>query len=116
MFIYFFKILMIILILLGLIILSIKIDNMSVVRKNKYVKILDITSINRQNSIVTLKIGEEGVILGVTPSSINKIGNLNKEDILNMEQSLNENKRNIDNKIIFMSESLKKIVSRRKRD
>ena len=65
MILYLLKILICIPIILILIVLSLKISQGTLLKKynDKYVKILDIVNISKNNSIIILKIGEEGCIM-----------------------------------------------------
>lgn len=92
MILYLLKILICIPIILILIVLSLKISQGSLLKKynDKYVKILDIVSINKNNSIIILKIGEEGCIVASSSSSMNKIKDLTKEEISKIEDDIKE--------------------------
>lgn len=107
MFIYIIKIFSVIIFLLSLIFLSLKIDKFYNIRKIKHTQVLDIIRLNKNNSIVTLKIGEEGVLLGVSPSNINKIKDIKREDILKIEKELEKNKIYFDKKISFAKKKIK---------
>lgn len=100
MIIYIIKIFSLIVFLLSLIFLSFKLDKFSYTRKYKYTKVLDIVRIDKHSSIVTLKVGKEGVLLGVSSSNISKIKDISKEDIIEIEKDLQNNKDDI-NKVIF---------------
>ncbi|NMS89661.1 FliO/MopB family protein [Clostridioides difficile] len=92
MILYLLKILICIPIILILIVLSLKISQGSLLKKynDKYVKILDIVSINKNNSIIILKVGEEGCIVASSSSSMNKIKDLTKEEISKIEADIKE--------------------------
>lgn len=113
MFIYIIKIFSLLFFLLSLIFLSFKIEKFYSVKKNKHTQVLDITRIDKNNSIVILKVGQEGVLLGVTPSSINKIKDISKDEIINIEKDIeksrddfNKNINHIINKIKQKKEGL----------
>lgn len=67
MILYLLKILICIPIILILIVLSLKISQGTLLKKynDKYIKILDIVNISKNNSIIILKIGEEGCIMAI---------------------------------------------------
>lgn len=92
MILYLLKILICIPIILILIVLSLKISQGSLLKKynDKYVKILDIVNINKNNSIIILKIGEEGCIVASSSSSMDKIKDLTKEEISKIEDDIKE--------------------------
>ncbi|MCC0644132.1 MULTISPECIES: flagellar biosynthetic protein FliO [unclassified Clostridioides] len=92
MILYLLKILICIPIILILIVLSLKISQGTLLKKynDKYVKILDIVSINKNNSIIILKIGEEGCIIASSSASMNKIKDLTKEEISKIEDDIKE--------------------------
>ncbi|WP_236877017.1 hypothetical protein, partial [Clostridioides difficile] len=83
MILYLLKILICIPIILILIVLSLKISQGTLLKKynDKYVKILDIVNISKNNSIIILKIGEEGCIMASSSSSMSKIKDLTKEEV-----------------------------------
>lgn len=107
MFIYIVKIFSIIVFLLSLVFIAFKIENVSDIRKNKHTQVLDIVRIDKNNSIVTLKVGEVGVLLGVSPSNINKIKDISKNEIIEIERSLEKSKNDINNKIINIKDKIK---------
>uniref|UniRef100_UPI0010343D4F flagellar biosynthesis protein FliZ n=1 Tax=Clostridioides difficile TaxID=1496 RepID=UPI0010343D4F len=90
MILYLLKILICIPIILILIVLSLKISQGTLLKKynDKYVKILDIVNISQNNSIIILKIGEEGCIMASSYSSMSKIKDLTKEEILKIENDI----------------------------
>lgn len=92
MILYLLKILICIPIILILIVLSLKISQGTLLKKynDKYVKILDIVNISKNNSIIILKIGEEGCIMASSSSSMSKIKDLTKEEILKIENDIKE--------------------------
>ena len=92
MILYLLKILICIPIILILIVLSLKISQGTLLKKynDKYVKILDIVNISKNNSIIILKIGEEGCIMASSSSSMSKIKDLTKEEILKIENDMKE--------------------------
>ena len=108
MILYLLKILICIPIILILIVLSLKISQGTLLKKynDKYVKILDIVNISKNNSIIILKIGEEGCIMASSSSSMSKIKDLTKEEILKIENDIKERNFKIQD---FKMEKIKKI-------
>ena len=74
-------------IIIILIVVSIKLSkiNSDNIDRNKYVKVLEKTNLSKDNSIFVIKIGDEGCVLTSSPSKIEKIKDLTKEDIIEIE-------------------------------
>ena len=66
-----------------LIVASIKLSklNSDNINKHKYVKVLERTNLSKDTSIFVLEIGDEGCVVASSPSKIEKLKELNKEDI-----------------------------------
>jgi len=66
-----------------LIVASIKLSklNSDNINKHKYVKVLERTNLSKDTSIFVLEVGDEGCVLASSPSKIEKLKELNKEDI-----------------------------------
>ena len=66
-----------------LIIASIKLTkfNSDNINKHKYVKVLERTNLNKDTSIFVLEMGDEGCVVVSSPSKIEKLKELNVEDI-----------------------------------
>ena len=66
-----------------LIIASLKLSklNSDNINKHKYVKVLERTNLNKDTSIFVLEIGDEGCVLASSPSKIEKLKELNEEEI-----------------------------------
>ena len=84
-----------------LIVASIKLSkiNSDNINKHKYVKVLERTNLSKDTSIFVLEIGDEGCVLASSPSKIEKIKELNKEDIADiyeMKESHGISLENID--------------------
>ena len=58
---------------------KIKSDN---INKHKYIKVLERTNLNKETSIFVLEMGDEGCVLASSPSKIEKLKELSKEEIL----------------------------------
>lgn len=99
MFIYIIKIFSLLFFLLSLIFLSFKIEKFYSIKKSKHTQVLDITKIDKNSSIVILKVGQEGVLLGVTPSNINKIKDISKDEIINIEKDIQKGRDDFDKRI-----------------
>nr|WP_312984502.1 flagellar biosynthetic protein FliO [Clostridioides sp.] len=59
--------------------------------KNKYIRVLEVLNISKNNSIIVLKIGESGCIVSSTPAGVAKIKDLTQEEILVIDKNLDEN-------------------------
>jgi flagellar protein FliO/FliZ len=92
MFLYVVKILVFIPIVIFLIVISLKMSQKTLVGsyKNKYVRVLEVLNISKNNSIIVLKIGESGCIVSSTPSGVEKLKDLTEQEILKIDQNLKE--------------------------
>lgn len=77
-----------------LIVISIKLSktNLSNLGGYKYVKVLEKTVLSKDTEVCVLKIGDEGCVLVSSPSKVENIKELSKEEIENIEQNQNDNK------------------------
>ena len=82
---------------IALIIITIRLSkiNFGGVGINKYVKVLERTSLSKDTSIYVLKIGDEGCVVLSTPTKTDTIKELNKKQVNEIEK----NKGNIKNKV-----------------
>ncbi|MDK2585846.1 flagellar biosynthetic protein FliO [Romboutsia sedimentorum] len=78
-----------------LIVVSIKFSkiNLSNMTMNKYTQIIERTNLNKDTEVFVLKIGDEGCVLVSSPSKIEKIKELNKYEILEIENNKKENRK-----------------------
>ena len=99
---YIIKVIAFIPIVIILIVISLKLSQKTLIQgqANKYMRVLEVVNINKNNSLMVIKIGDEGCILASSASSVNKIKDLTKEDILKIEKNINQNniiaKKNFD--------------------
>ncbi|WP_024621258.1 flagellar biosynthetic protein FliO [Metaclostridioides mangenotii] len=93
MFLYVIKILVFIPIVIFLIVISLKMSQKTLLGsyKNKYIRVLEVLNISKNNSIIVLKIGESGCVVSSTPSGVEKLKDLTEEDVLKIDQNLKEN-------------------------
>lgn len=70
-----------------LIVASIKLSklNSDHIDKYKYVKVLERVSLNKDNSVFVLKIGDEGCVIASSPSKIETIKQLSKDEVIEIE-------------------------------
>ncbi len=70
-----------------LIVASIKLSKLNSDRidKYKYVKVLERASLNKDSSVFVLKIGDEGCVLASSPSKIETIKQLSKDEVIEIE-------------------------------
>lgn len=82
-----------------LIVASIKLSkaNFPNIGNNKYTKVLERTNLSKDTDVFVLKIGDEGCVLVSSPSKVEKIKELSKEDIKNIEDLKQESKVDISN-------------------
>lgn len=86
-------------VIIVLIVASIKLSkaNFSNIGNNKYTKVLERTNLSKDTDVFVLKIGDEGCVLVSSPSKVEKIKELSKEDIENIEDLKQESKVDISN-------------------
>ncbi len=78
----------------------------------KYINILERTNLNKDTDVFILKIGDEGCVLLSSPSNVEKIKELSKDEINNIEELRKEPKAklvNLSNKLNLHSLNLKEI-------
>lgn len=77
-----------------LIVVSIKLSkaNLSNLGGYKYISILERTVLNKDTEVCVIKIGDEGCVLVSSPSKVENIKDLSKEEIENIEQKQNDTK------------------------
>lgn len=80
-----------------LIVASIKLSkaNFSNIGNNKYTKVLERTNLSKDTDVFVLKIGDEGCVLVSSPSKVEKIKELSKEEIENIQDLKQESKVDI---------------------
>lgn len=73
---------------LGLIFLSFKLANskFNVINNNKYIKVIERVQVTKDNSILIVKIGEKGYIMTSTTGHMEKLSELSREEIDNIEE------------------------------
>lgn len=84
-------------IIIVLIVASIKLSkaNFSNIGNNKYTKVLERTNLSKDTDVFVLKIGDEGCVLVSSPSKVEKIKELSKEEIENIQDLKQESKVDI---------------------
>lgn len=84
-------------IIIVLIVASIKLSkaNFSNIGNNKYTKVLERTNLSKDTNVFVLKIGDEGCVLVSSPSKVEKIKELSKEEIENIQDLKQESKVDI---------------------
>lgn len=94
------KLIFTLIVILGLIYLSFKLSNekLNKYTENKYIKILERTQIAKETYILAVKVGEKGYILSVTNSNVEKLSELTKDEIINIENNKKKEKEILDNK------------------
>lgn len=102
--IMFFKLIVSLGIVLGIMILTFKFANNGVKRINgdKYIEVIERTQIGKDSSLIIVKIGDEGIIMSVTNGHTEKLKNLTKEEITEIEM----NKRNKDEELKIIYDSM----------
>lgn len=77
-----------------LIVVSIRLSktNIGNIGLNKYTKVLERTTLSKDTDVFVLKIGDEGCVIVSSSSSIEKIKELSKEEVSNIEGVKEESK------------------------
>lgn len=93
MILYIIKVIAFIPIVIILIAISLKLSQRTLIQgqANKYMRVLEVININKNNNLLVVKIGDKGCVLASSGSNINKIEDLTKEDILKIEENINQN-------------------------
>lgn len=78
-----------------LIVLSMKLakTNMTLIENSKYTKVLEKTTLNKDTEIFVLKMGDEGLVLASSPSKLQTIKSLSKEEVISIEEHIKENNK-----------------------
>lgn len=87
---YIFLILKLILALIfvfGLMFLLAKLSNNQIdkINNNRYIKVLEKTSISKENSIMLVRIGKKGYVISSSNKGLEKLEEVSEEDIKNIE-------------------------------
>jgi flagellar protein FliO/FliZ len=90
---YIIKVIAFIPIVIALIAISLKLSQKTLIQgqSNKYMKVLEVINVNKNNSLLIVKIGDKGCVLASSGSNMNKIEDLTKEDILQIEENIAQN-------------------------
>ena len=90
---YIIKVVAFIPIIIILIAISLKLSQRTLMQgqANRHMKVLEVINLNKNNSLVVVKIGDKGCVLASSSSSVNKIEDLTKEDILQIEENIIQN-------------------------
>lgn len=89
---------------IALIIITMRLSKSSIngLVKNKYVKVLEKTSLNKDTDIYVLKVGNEGCVIVSSPTktdTIKELTNQQIEEIETKQEEVKNNSRNIELKI-----------------
>jgi flagellar protein FliO/FliZ len=84
-----FKILVCLPFILLLIYISVKLGGSKLqnIENGKYIKVLERTSISKENSLLVVKLGEKGYVLASTTGKVHIISELEKDEISKIEDS-----------------------------
>lgn len=85
-------------IVFGLMIITFKFMNKGIKKttNNKYVKIIEKTQISKDSFIIVLRTGDEGMMILTSPGHIEKLKNLTKDEIENLEINKEQSIKEID--------------------
>lgn len=80
-----------------LIVVSLRLSkaSMSTIAGKKYTKVLEVTNLKKDIDVFVLKIGDEGCVLVSSPSRVDKIKDLTKEEINSIEKIKDDSEINL---------------------
>ena len=87
------KLVIALIVVFGLFSISVKYSNkgLSKINEKKYVKVIDRVQISKESFIVIVKLGEKGLVLLTNPNHTEKLEELSKEKIQEIEENKNNN-------------------------
>ncbi|MDB8803896.1 MULTISPECIES: flagellar biosynthesis protein FliZ [Romboutsia] len=94
---YIINLLIFVPLILILIVVSLRLSkaSMSTIAGKKYTKVLEVTNLKKDIDLFVLKIGDEGCVLVSSPSKVDKIKDLTKEEINSIEKIKDDSEINL---------------------
>ena len=110
------KLIFALVVILGLIYLSFILSNEKLNKyvENKYIKVLERTQISKEAYILAVKIGEKGYILSVANNNVEKLSELTKDEIINIEDNKKKEKEKLNNKYNIILDNIKNFIKGKK--
>ncbi|WP_419725101.1 flagellar biosynthetic protein FliO [Terrisporobacter petrolearius] len=95
---------------IALIIITIRLSKSSIngIAKNKYIKVLERTNLNKDTELYVLKVGDEGCVIVSSPTKTDTIKELTSHQIEEIERKQEEVKINNRNNINLKLKDIKK--------
>jgi len=95
---------------IALIIITIRLSKSSIngIAKNKYIKVLERTNLNKDTELYVLKVGDEGCVIVSSPTKTDTIKELTSHQIEEIEKKQEEVKINNRNNINLKLKDIKK--------
>lgn len=95
---------------IALIIITIRLSKSSIngIAKNKYIKVLERTNLNKDTELYVLKVGDEGCVIVSSPTKTDTIKELTSNQIEEIERKQEEVKINNRNNINLKLKDIKK--------
>jgi len=110
------KLILALIFVFGLMFLLAKLSNNQIDRmnNNRYIKVMEKTSISKENSIMLLKIGKKGYVVAASNKGLEKLEEVSQEDIekievdkRNQKEVLKNEYEKLFNKFDFLKKKLK---------
>lgn len=91
------KLLLALVVVFGLMFLLVKVSNnkISKINHGKYIKVLERTNLSKDNSIILLKVGKKGYIIGSSSKGIEKLEEISEEEIALIDENKEKQKEEI---------------------
>ena len=91
------KLLFALVVVFGLMFLLVKVSNnkISKINHGKYIKVLERTNLSKDNSIILLKVGKKGYIIGSSSKGIEKLEEISEEEIALIDENKEKQKEEI---------------------
>lgn len=91
------KLLFALVVVFGLMFLLVKLSNnkLNKINHGKYIKVLERTNLSKDNSIILLKVGKKGYIIGSSSKGIEKLEEISEEEIALIDENKEKQKEEI---------------------
>lgn len=91
------KLLLALVVVFGLMFLLVKLSNnkLNKINHGKYIKVLERTNLSKDNSIILLKVGKKGYIIGSSSKGIEKLEEISEEEIALIDENKEKQKEEI---------------------
>lgn len=91
------KLLLALVVVFGLMFLLVKLSNnkLNKINHGKYIKVLERTNLSKDNSVILLKVGKKGYIIGSSSKGIEKLEEISEEEIALIDENKEKQKEEI---------------------